>query len=56
MGRYRDQRTSQFSWNEITLEEFLKRYEDEGYWKHQRLLALEIALEATPTRWWGANK
>jgi hypothetical protein len=37
------------------LEAFLTRYEDEVL-ENQRLLALDIALKATPARWWGAHK
>jgi hypothetical protein len=37
------------------LEEFLTCYEDEVL-DNQELLALDIALKATPTRWWGAHK
>jgi hypothetical protein len=37
------------------LEEFLTRYENEVL-ENQRLLALDIALKATPARWWGAHK
>jgi hypothetical protein len=37
------------------LEEFLSRYEDEVS-DYQILLALDIALKAMPTRWWGAHK
>jgi hypothetical protein len=34
---------------------FLTRYEDEVL-ENQRLLALDVALKATPARWWGAHK
>jgi hypothetical protein len=37
------------------LEEFLTKYE-EVVLENQRLLALDIALKATPTIWWGAHK
>jgi hypothetical protein len=37
------------------LEDFLIRYEDEVL-ENQRLLALDIALKETPTRWWGSYK
>jgi hypothetical protein len=37
------------------LEEFLTKYEDEVL-ENQRLLSLDIALKATPARWWGAHK
>jgi len=37
------------------LEEFLTRYEDKVS-DIQRLLALDIALKATPAIWWGAHK
>jgi hypothetical protein len=37
------------------LETFLTQYEDEVL-ESQRLLALDLALKATPTRWWGAHK
>jgi hypothetical protein len=37
------------------LESFLKHYEDEVL-ENKRLLALDIALKDTPTRWWGAHK
>jgi hypothetical protein len=37
------------------LETFLTQYEDEVL-ENQRLLALDLALKATPTRWWGAHK
>jgi hypothetical protein len=37
------------------LETFLKKYEDEVL-ENQRLLALELALKATPARWWGDHK
>jgi hypothetical protein len=37
------------------LEEFLIKYEDKVL-ENQRLLALDISLKATPTRWWGAQK
>jgi hypothetical protein len=37
------------------LETFLTQYEYEVL-ENQRLLALELALKATPTRWWGAHK
>jgi hypothetical protein len=37
------------------LETFLTHYEVKVL-ENQILLALELALKATPTRWWGANK
>jgi hypothetical protein len=37
------------------LEAFLTHYEDEVL-ENQRLLALDIALKATPARWWGTHK
>jgi hypothetical protein len=37
------------------LETFLTQYEDEVL-ENQRLLALDLALKATPTRWWGTHK
>jgi hypothetical protein len=37
------------------LETFLAQYEDEVL-ENQRLLALDLALKATPARWWGAHK
>jgi hypothetical protein len=37
------------------LEEFLTRYEDEVL-ENQRLLALDIKLKETLSRWWGAHK
>jgi hypothetical protein len=37
------------------LEELLTCYEDEVL-ENQRLLALDIALKATPSIWWGAHK
>jgi hypothetical protein len=37
------------------LETFLTQYEDEVL-ENQRLLALDLALKATPARWWGAHK
>jgi hypothetical protein len=37
------------------LEIFLTQYEDEVL-ENQRLLALDLALKATPARWWGAHK
>jgi hypothetical protein len=37
------------------LETFLTQYEDEVL-ENQRLLELNLALKATPTRWWGAHK
>jgi hypothetical protein len=37
------------------LELFLAQYEDEVLENH-RLLALDIALKATPARWWGTHK
>jgi hypothetical protein len=37
------------------LETFLAQYEDEVS-ENQRLLALDIALKATPARWWGTHK
>ena len=37
------------------LESFLAQYEDELL-ENQRLLALDIALKATPARWWGSHK
>jgi hypothetical protein len=33
----------------------MKNYEEE-FLDNQRLLALDIALKETPTRWWGAHK
>jgi hypothetical protein len=37
------------------LETFLTQYEDEVL-ENQRLLALDLALKATPARWWGTHK
>ena len=37
------------------METFLKQYEDEVLENH-RLLALDLALKATPARWWDAHK
>jgi len=37
------------------LETFLTQHEDEVL-ENQRLLALDLALKDTPTRWWGAYK
>jgi hypothetical protein len=37
------------------LEEFLTNYEEE-FLENQRLLALNISLKETPTRWWGSHK
>jgi hypothetical protein len=37
------------------LEEFLTKYEEEVL-ENQRLLSLDIALKATPARWWGVHK
>jgi hypothetical protein len=37
------------------LETFLTQYKDEVL-ENQRLLALDLALKATPTIWWGAHK
>jgi hypothetical protein len=37
------------------LETFLTQYEDVVLEK-KRLLSLELALKATPTRWWSAHK
>jgi hypothetical protein len=37
------------------LETLLTQYED-GVLENQRLLALDLALKATPARWWGAHK
>jgi hypothetical protein len=37
------------------LEVFLEQYEDEVL-ENQILFALDIALKATPARWWGAHK
>jgi hypothetical protein len=37
------------------LETFLTQYEDKVL-ENQRLLALDLALKATPARWWGAHK
>jgi hypothetical protein len=37
------------------LETFLAQYEDKVL-ENQRLLALDIALKATPAIWWGAHK
>jgi hypothetical protein len=37
------------------LEEFLTKYE-EDILETQRLLAPDIALKDTPTRWWGVHK
>jgi hypothetical protein len=37
------------------LEEFLTNIEEEVLENH-RLLALDIALKETPSRWWGAHK
>jgi hypothetical protein len=37
------------------LETFLTQYED-AVLENQRLLALDLALKATPARWWGAHK
>jgi hypothetical protein len=36
-------------------EKFLEQYEDEVL-ENQRLLALDIALKATPAIWWGTHK
>jgi hypothetical protein len=36
-------------------ETFLTQYEDKVL-ENQRLLALDLALKATPARWWGAHK
>jgi hypothetical protein len=37
------------------LETFFAQYEDE-FLENYRMLALDIALKATPTRWWGTHK
>ena len=37
------------------LETFLTQYECEVL-ENQRLLVLDLALKATPARWWGAHK
>jgi hypothetical protein len=37
------------------LEEFLIIYEDEVL-ENQRILSLDITLNATSARWWGAHK
>jgi hypothetical protein len=37
------------------IEAFLTQYKDELL-ENQRLLALDIALKATPARWWGTHK
>jgi hypothetical protein len=37
------------------LEEFLKKYEEE-FLENRRLLSLDISLNTTPARWWGAHK
>jgi hypothetical protein len=37
------------------LETFLTQYEDKVL-ENQRLLALDLALKATPAIWWGAHK
>jgi hypothetical protein len=37
------------------LETFLAQYED-AVLENQRLLALDIALKATPARWWGTQR
>jgi hypothetical protein len=37
------------------LEKFITKYKEEVL-EHQRLLYLDIALKATPVRWWGAHK
>jgi hypothetical protein len=37
------------------LEKFLKQYEDKVL-ENYRLLALDLSLKATPTRWWGTHK
>jgi hypothetical protein len=37
------------------LETFLTQYEDKVL-ENQRLLALDLALKATPARWWGTHK
>jgi hypothetical protein len=37
------------------LEEFLTNYEEEVL-ENQWLLALDISLKETPTRWWGVHK
>jgi hypothetical protein len=37
------------------LEGLLTKYEEEVLENH-RLLALDISLKVTPTRWWGAHK
>jgi hypothetical protein len=42
-------------YGQSNLEEFLAKFELEIL-ENQRLLALDIALKATPTCWWGAHK
>ena len=37
------------------LQTFLTQYED-AMLENQRLLALDLALKATPARWWGVHK
>jgi hypothetical protein len=37
------------------LETLLTQYEDKVL-ENQRLLALDLALKATPARWWGTHK
>jgi hypothetical protein len=37
------------------LETLLTQYEDEAL-ENQRLLSLDLALKATPARWWGTHK
>jgi hypothetical protein len=54
MGRYRDKGTTQLPWVD-DLEAFFTCYEDEVL-ENQRLLAFDIALKETPTRWWGSHK
>jgi hypothetical protein len=54
MGRHRNQGTTQFPWLK-DLETFLTQYKDVVL-DNQRLLSLDLALKATPARWWGAHK
>jgi hypothetical protein len=54
VGRYRGKGTSHFSWFE-QLRIILKNYEEDVL-ENQRLLAIDISLKATPTRWWSTHK
>jgi hypothetical protein len=54
MGRYEIREPPSFH-GVNDLEVFLTQYEDEVL-ENQRLLALDIALKATPARWWGTHK